>query len=216
MIAAIAALFIWGLKPVIAELRNLRRMRQEAVGLLERSSLQKDYNEALIRSVSQIDRGAIKKLHALFAQAPEFAHLAVLINRNSADSRWLLATLQIAGQDSRTEAASAGPLEDIAVQLQLKGGGYRELKEFLRLTTVSIPMLELTSFTFDPASGGANLNLRMRRISAAALSGGGASPADLEFFETPAFAALRAPYDLPPKDPAGKANPFAPGLGESN
>lgn len=145
----------------------------------------------------------IEKLQSMFIDTPELAHLLGVIQKNAQATRFLLTALEVGGAKEEV----TGPLKDLAVQAQLEGGGYRELKEFLRLVTVSVPLLEINSFTYSPNGAMLSLNLKVHMLETVSQE---LASIDAEFFSDSKFRALRDPVPLPVKDPVGRENPFAP------
>ena len=160
--------------------------------------------KTLRSQLARVDASQIVKLQELFLTPPELAYLTVLLSGHAQASRFLLTSLELSAPAAAAQAK--GPLAETGIQIQLRGGGYRELKEFFKLISISVPLLDMNSFTFDPQSTSVSLNLKAWRIqtpSAARVS-------DLGFLNDPQFRALRAPVGLPPLAPVGRENPFAP------
>jgi len=146
----------------------------------------------------------IIKLQSLFVRQSEIAELINIIGNRAQTARFLLTNLEISTE--KAERNDARALQTVRAQAQLKGGGYRELKELLKLLTVAVPLLEVNSFTFDPKSTTVSINLSAQRISQEASA---LVPVDTAFFSDPRFKALGAPVLLPQKEPVGRENPFA-------
>lgn len=189
-------------------LKDFRLARQELRAAQEQAAKTQARLKELRGLQTQAQLGTpaeVEKLQALFVQPPELATLLQILEQNAKTARFVLVSLEV-GQE-RSARASSGPLQELLVQVQLKGGGYQELKEFLKLTTQTTPLLEVSSFTLDPKSASVSMNLKALSVREEQ-----AAPAPLSpvFFQNPQFKALRAP--LPPAVPAsaGRENPFAP------
>ncbi|MDO8504999.1 MAG: hypothetical protein Q7S48_00235 [bacterium] len=148
----------------------------------------------------------VEKLKGMFISSPELAFVLTSLPKYAAATRFLITSLAMDASVAPRAGLSAGPLRQIPIQVQLKGGGYGELKEFLKLITTSTPIYEVTSFTFDPRSASLSINLNAFSIEEDTAS---AVPLDPAFFEDPRFKALHNPSPLPKKEPVGKTNPFA-------
>lgn len=147
----------------------------------------------------------IEKLKGIFIGSPELAYVLTSVPKYAEATRFLITSLDVgAAPAGRTPVV--GPLRQIPITAQLKGGGYNELKEFLKLMTTSVPVYDVTSFTFDPDAATVSIN-----FNASAIQEDPSRPVPLDptFFEDPRFKALHAPVPLPKKEPVGKANPFA-------
>ena len=165
--------------------------------------------KTLQTELTRVDASQMDKLQQLFLTPPEIAYLTTLLSNHAQAATFLLTSLELTASPS---ALVKGPLEEVGIQLQLRGGGYRELKEFFKLVSISVPLLDMSSFTFDPASANVSLNLKAWRVKTPGVS----SASDLEFLNDPRFRALRAPVALPSTAPVGRENPFAPVLPENS
>ena len=194
------------LRPSLESFRIARTAAKDAAGQAQTvadmlTKMQARNTQAALGSPAEIE-----KLKALFIGSPELAYVLTSIPRYAEATRFLITALDV-GSASSPRAEATGPLRVIPIQAQLKGGGYNEFKEFLKMMTASTPLYDVISFTFDPKSATVSLN-----FNALAIQEDSSRPATLdpEFFADPRFKALRAPIPLPKKDPIGKDNPFAP------
>ncbi|MBI2552528.1 hypothetical protein HYW17_04505 [Candidatus Uhrbacteria bacterium] len=180
----------------------------------ELNGRQRDYQDARTRfgELSEIENrlkaispDELKKLKAFFVEAPEVAHLLNALADRAAAAGFFIGSLEV-GRARETEIT--GPLTDVSIQVQLKGGGYRELKQLLYLLSKTVPLLDFTSFAFQPQNALVSLNLKARAVVKADTPS--AVPLDVSFFTDPNFQALSAPVDLPALEAVGRENPFAP------
>ncbi len=189
--------------PAARNLRALRGSRDLAVQEVRDLNSQLIEMSTLQDKIKGLEASDLAKLRALFVDPPEIAYVANVIEKYATDSKWFLSSFtlgDLAANDKQT-----GPLRDINIQVQLRGGGYRELKEFLRFMTLATPLVEVSSFTFEPKSASTSINLKVRSIAP-----GAAGTFDPTVFSERRFKALLAPLDLPEVAPVGKSNPFAP------
>ncbi len=191
---------------ILPTARNLRAVRSSRDLTAQEV---RDFNGQLIemRALQEKIQGLgatdLAKLRALFVDRPEIAYVANVIEKYATDSKWFLnsfALSDVVANDKQT-----GPLLDINIQAQMHGGGYRELKEFLRFMTLATPLVEVSSFTFEPKSASTSINLKVRSSAQSATG-----TFDSAVFNERRFKALLAPLSLPEVAPVGKTNPFAP------
>lgn len=166
------------------------------------NSLRKSQN--LESELQRFSAGEIEKLDYFFVPAPEMAHLLAVVKSKAQAARFLLTALD-AGQGASERDGE--PIEDVNVQLQLKGGGYDEFKELLKLFTRAVPLIDISSFVFDPQSASVSVNLKAHRLKKDMAQS--AVPIDASFFADPRFSALSSPVLLPDIAPVGRVNPFA-------
>ena len=148
---------------------------------------------------------SIHLLRALFLWPPPLAAVVSALDQRASASRFLLNSIEIS--EDRTGKDSSGPLSPISIHARLSGGGYRELKEVLTRITRAVPILDLSSFVFDPRSSALTLNLRGYRVSNLSREPAAIDP---RFFSDPQFRALGSAPVLPSLGPIGRENPFAP------
>lgn len=191
------------LRPSLEAFRIARLQSSDANEQYESIISRLKATQLLNEQLNTIAPREITKLQSIFLNKPELAYLLEVMRKNAQATRFLLTALSIA----EVEEPTGGAVKEVAVQAQLEGGGYRELKEFLRLITTGVPLLEISSFTYDP--NGAMLALNLRAYVSTQLDGG-LKPIDANFFNDSKFKALSDSVPLPNKGLVGRENPFAP------
>lgn len=193
------------IRPAIRQFRETINARQ---ALLSQERVLNDKLEELNTLQSRVQTIAaadLAKLRGLFVDPPAIAYIGAALNKYATASKLFLASFSVSQAPGAQKSTS--PLAEIQLQAQLKGGGYREIKEFLRFLTLSVPIMEVSSFTFESRSASANVNLKVYTVARTARG-----RFDPEIFEDRRFKALLQPVQLPPVEPTGKVNPFSPPL----
>lgn len=157
-----------------------------------------------VRATSPAD---IEKLRAFFLASPEMSYGVTALYERARSARFLLTSLEISSAVGR--GASTGALRPLAIQAQLKGGGYQDLKVLLNELGSTVPLFDLASFTFDPRSTTVSLNLKAQSFSPESAQGP-LVPVDQAFLNDPRFKALNSADPLPSVAPVGRENPFDP------
>lgn len=199
--------FLFALRPALESFRLARaesaRIEAEYQSALERLQKATAFTEQL--NVASLPE--ITKLRSMFVTNPEPAYFLNLLKDKAQRSRFLLNSLEIGASDLNSAAAASGPIVDVGVQVQLKGGGYAELRELLKSLTVSVPILDVVAFTFDPKGSTVSLSMTAKRVNTQEAR---PTPADSRFFADTRFKALKDAVNLPARGTPGKTNPFAP------
>ena len=150
-ISTLGVLFL--VRPALERFDNARREARTSEAEYQAISERLARARAHASEAGQLTPEDQTKLRGLFVESPETATLLTLLHEHSTASRFLLTSLEVNGQPTRNASPGpAGPLEEVHVQAQVKGGGYRELKELFKLLTISTPLTEISSFTFDQKS----------------------------------------------------------------
>lgn len=213
MMIVLAVLFVVGaaggygvfIRPAFAQLRAERLLLSDAVAKLERARAEKLALSVNGDSIKSGNTAEIEKLTNIFVKSPEGAYLINVLQDHARNARLFLTSFDL-GIGRITERDSAGPLASIPIQVQLKGAGYREFKEFLKRITTSVPLLNVTAFTFDPKSATVSVNLLAYRLRDPVSS---SIPLDASIFADPKFNALAIPIPFPATGTVGRENPFA-------
>jgi len=158
-------------------------------------------------SIASLPPAEVKKLSTIFLHSPELSYLLPLFESRAAAASFSLRSFDVASTKEGQGSASS-----VTIQAHFKGGGYKEFKELLQLFTVSVPLIDITSFTFDPRAAEVVLNAKAERAEGASTTF--VAP-DSSFFTDPRFRALKDPLEPPALLPKGRQNPFAP-LEKSN
>lgn len=146
-----------------------------------------------------------KKISAIFVTPPELATIVHALDTAARKSRWALIAVDIV--EGRVGAADADKESmEIAIQAQLKGGGYAELRQFLAILAKMVPLLDVSSFSFNPDNTSMNVSIKAKRPPMLR----DILPAlDRALFEDPRIKTLNSPLTLPPIGNPGLTNPFA-------
>lgn len=189
--------------PAVGNLReanNKQRELSEKARMLRDKSGELDNLQSRVQNIAAED---IEKVRGFFLDPPEIAYVATAIDKYATASRLFLSSFSLSEPPAGVE--TVGPLREIQLQAQFKSGSYRGLKEFLRFMTLSVPVFEVSSFTFEPRSATASVNFK-----AYATNRTGQGAFDSEIFEDSRFKALLPPAQLPNVEPVGRPNPFSP------
>lgn len=206
LIAIVGTLgFTFALKPSLEVYQSTRDQFNEIEQNIHKVKLRYEELQKIKTELDRLAISEIEKLNSFFVVQPEIAQLISVIKKRAQDARFLLTSLEV--NPGRKDSKN-GPVQEINVQLQMKGGGYDELKEFLRLITRTVPLIDISSFTFDPRSTSASFNFKVYRVKDDGVLQTGV-PIDANFFTDPRFSALAAPVLLPDIAPVGKEDPFA-------
>lgn len=197
--------FAFVLRPSLEAFRIARNAVNETALQVKELDENLSKMQALTAQATLGSAAEIEKLKRIFIGSPELAYVLTSIPKYAEATRFLVTSLDV-GASPAGRTPATGPLRQIPIQVQLKGGGYRELKEFLKLMTTSIPLFDITSLTFDPDSATVSISFNASAIQE---DPSRPVPLDPKFFEDPRFSALHDPFALPVKDPVGKVNPFA-------
>lgn len=197
--------FMAVLRPAVDAFRLARaeagRVEKEYVAVSRRL----EQASAFVDQLNAASPAELKKLRGMFLMNPEPAYILNLISERAQLNRFLLTTLEVGGESEGAQQKT-GPLQEIGIQAQLKGGGYTELKELLKSLTRAVPLIELVSFTFEPRSSTVALNMKAKRVKTQETA---PVPVDTKFFSDARFKALRDLSTLPTPGSIGKKNPFA-------
>lgn len=172
----------------------------------EQMELERLYSRA--KTVSQtlrtIDAESRARLGQIFAVQPDLGTYGQLLNSLASANNFVLTSISV-GDNSKNESMAG--LSEIQLTVQLKGGGYKDLKNLLADVTRAVPLIEVSSLTYSPESAVLALNL----ISYA-VKDGLPLPATLDttLLKDPRLLMLRAPVVPTQPPPAGRENPFAP------
>lgn len=208
IIIAGTLMFIFALQPSLEVFRLARQQANDIEAQYQSLSSRMERASAISVQTQTGAPAEIEKLQSIFIKPPELAHLMAVLETNAKTARFLVTALEIGSESSATGArVETGPLRQINVHLQIKGGGYKNLKEFFKLITLAVPLLDVSSFTFDPKSASASINIKAQAVRELQST---AVPFDVNFFKEPIFRALNSPIPAPSKDPVGRADPFEP------
>lgn len=203
--AAGAIVVIWVLIPSFGAYGQAREGQRRAEKEYFAAKSRLEDLRAFDKQLQGINPEDIAKLNALFLSSPELPRILTLFETRAQAARFLLTTLEM-GEKTAVEL-SGGPLQEVNIRAQLQGGGYREFKEFLKLLAVSVPLIDITSFTFSSTSANVSFTAKAQRTVGAP---GGLLPIDISFFSDPRFKALQSAVALPAVETVGRTNPFAP------
>ncbi|GEM_PF-4788730 len=154
----------------------------------------------------------IAKINNFFVASPELGSILGVLQQKANQTDWVLTSLDIGRVEQRSDRAQ-GPLGDIAITAQLKGGGYEQLKALLTAITMSVPVFDVTSLSFDPKSASLSVSMKAHRVEIQGMRA--VQPIDQSFFNDPRFKLLHAPVALPTVTPVGSLNPFREFSGSS-
>ena len=193
------------LKPNLDRFQGARLELKERQVQYQKESARLQELKSIESQLGAISSDELKKLKAFFVEPPEVAHILGVLADRVAASGFFIGSLEV-GRARETEIK--GPLEDVSIQVQLKGGGYRELKQLLYLISQTVPLLDFASFAFQPQNALVSLNIKSKAVVATETPS--LVPIDERFFTDPNFQDLSAPVDLPVLETVGRENPFAP------
>lgn len=188
------------------------------VARIEAAKMAEEYETAArrLKDIAQFSEGVratspadIEKLRAFFLASPEMSYGVTALYERARSARFLLTSLEISSAVGRGAPTGALPLRPLAIQAQLKGGGYQDLKVLLNELGSMVPLFDLASFTFDPRSTTVSLNLKAQSFSPESAPGP-LVPVDQTFLSDPRFKALNSSGSLPSVAPVGRENPFDP------
>lgn len=190
---------------------KLHETQQESQTAAERL-VQIDEIGAQLSAIAPED---IAKINNFFVASPELGSILAVLQQKAKETDWFLISLDIGKVEQRSDHAQ-GPLGDIAIVAQLKGGGYEQLKALLTAITMSIPVFDVTSLSFDPKSASLSISMKAHRVEVQSMRAV-QQPIDQAFFNDPRFKLLHAPVALPTVTPIGAHNPFRefPGVSAS-
>lgn len=210
--------FIFLMRPALEDFRLARNQEKGMSDRLESVEMRLKQVHQLEGQVKSGAPSDIEKLKSMFISTPELAYVGTILQTHSQAAHFLMTALNV-GTNDRTPVPDVGvqisdttsPEElakattTVAIAAQFKGGGYPELKELLGRITRAVPILELSSFTFDAKNTAVAVNL-----TASVIQQDLRHPMEFDagFFSSPQFKALGGPLTLPNPDPVGKENPF--------
>lgn len=206
LIAIVGTLgFTFILRPALGAYQIASSQRGDFEQAVQKANARDKELQDLKTQLQRLSASELEKLNYFFVSPPELVYLLSAIKSRAQSARFLLTSMEISAVSS--EKDTKGPLQNVAVQAQLKGGGYSELKEFLRLMSRATPLMDISSFTYDPSSTSLSLNLKAYRIKDN-LESKANILVDTSFFADPRFSALSEPVVLPDIAPVGKDDPF--------
>lgn len=192
------------------EIQSWQMLRQALAQAAQGRENQRDIQKET-ENLAQLFQGVlpedVRKLQSLLFQADQEPQLLQLFERMALAAKVTLTNLEL------NERSKAGAGNGFSLALNLAGGGYRGLQEFLKRLVLTVPLTEIESLSFDPQDGKSTLNLYLPARPVGLLSDKQETltrPFVAKFFADPRFAALAPPPEEPTPPAAGRENPFAP------